>query len=154
MDRKKNFLDMIGSLIPGYNGYAEREGRRSCDKILRDSISNDLAQIEKIISDRILSSISENNKEQARQLDENKKRINTFSSKVKYAPHGESPLFSDNQIKEDELFQIYKTDLELLENINVLKINANNLTPIELSEKLNVCLEIYDKRDNKINELK
>lgn len=154
MDRKKNFLDMIGSLIPGYNGYAEREGRRNCDKILRDSISNNLTQIEKIISDRILSSISENNKELARQLDENKKRINTFSSRVKYAPHGESPLLSDNQIKEDELLQIYKTDLKLLESINAYRMNANNLTPFELKEQLNICLEIYDKRDIIINELK
>jgi hypothetical protein len=90
----------------------------------------------------------------ANALDENKKRINTFSSRVKYAPHGESPLLSDNQIKEDELLQIYKTDLKLLESINAFRINANNLTPIELKEKLNICLEIYDKRDNIINELK
>ena len=28
MERSKNIFDKIGSLIPGYRGYAEREGRR------------------------------------------------------------------------------------------------------------------------------
>ena len=28
MDRIKNVFDKIGSLIPGYKGYAELEGRR------------------------------------------------------------------------------------------------------------------------------
>lgn len=154
MDRKKNFLDMIGSLIPGYNGYAEREGRRNCDKVLRDSISNELLKIEKIINDRVLSSISEKNKEQAKQLDENKKSVNTFSTKVKYAAHGQSPLFSDSQIKEDELLQIYKIDLELLEKINDLKSNSLSLTQIELKEQIGLCVEIFNKRENIINELK
>ena len=42
MDRKVNILDKIGALIPGYSGYAERDGRRNCDKILRESIANQL----------------------------------------------------------------------------------------------------------------
>ena len=31
MQRTKNIFDKIGSLIPGYRGYAERDGRRNCD---------------------------------------------------------------------------------------------------------------------------
>ena len=46
MDRLKNVFDKIGSLIPGYKGYAERDGRRNCDKILRDSISAQLSECE------------------------------------------------------------------------------------------------------------
>jgi hypothetical protein len=34
MDRKKNIFDKIGSLIPGYRGYAEREGRVSKQLII------------------------------------------------------------------------------------------------------------------------
>ena len=49
MDRIKNVFDKIGSLIPGYKGYAERDGRRNCDKILRDSISAQLSEAEKNI---------------------------------------------------------------------------------------------------------
>ena len=49
MDRKKNIIDKIASLIPGYKGYAERDGRRNCDRVLRDSITNCLLEVEKKI---------------------------------------------------------------------------------------------------------
>jgi hypothetical protein len=48
MDRVKNIFDRIGSLIPGYSGYADREGRRNCDKVLRDSIVVKLIEVEKL----------------------------------------------------------------------------------------------------------
>ena len=34
MERSKNIFDKLGSLIPGYRGYAERDSRRNCDKLL------------------------------------------------------------------------------------------------------------------------
>ena len=46
MDRKKNLLDKIGALIPGYRGYSERDGRRDTDKITRESICLNLNEIE------------------------------------------------------------------------------------------------------------
>ena len=38
MERKKNIFDKIGSLIPGYIGYAERDSRRVCDQKIRKEI--------------------------------------------------------------------------------------------------------------------
>ena len=154
MDRRKNFFDMIGSLIPGYTGYAERDGRRNCDKMLRESIFTELAAIEKIIYERIITALSEKNKELAKQLEEIRKKINTFSSKVRYAPHGASPFFSDNQIKEDELLQIYQVDYELLKLIKDLKNEITTSNPLEIKNLLALCLDIFSKRDNFIIQLK
>jgi len=42
-----------------------------------------------------------------------RKSINTAQSKINYAPYGESGFFSDQQIKEDELMQIYHFDLDM-----------------------------------------
>ena len=53
MDRKKNLLDKIGALIPGYRGYSERDGRRDTDKITRESICLNLNEIEKNISKQL-----------------------------------------------------------------------------------------------------
>ena len=40
MERDLTIIDKIGSLIPGYRGYVEREGRRNCDKQLRSNLSS------------------------------------------------------------------------------------------------------------------
>ena len=50
MIRRKNIFDRIGSLIPGYKGYSEREGRRNTDKVLREEISKKMYEIEKKIN--------------------------------------------------------------------------------------------------------
>lgn len=154
MDRAKNFLDMIGSLIPGYNGYAEREGRRNCDKILRESIFSELVVIEKTIYESINTALSEKNKELAKQLDEIRKKTNTLSSKARYAPHGASPFFSDNQIKENELLQIYQIDYELLKLIKDLKNDIKTINILEIENLLGLCFDTFSKRDSIIIQLK
>jgi len=62
MDRIKNVFDKIGSLIPGYKGYAEREGRRNCDKILRDSIVTQLIECEKILYSQMSDALKKKDK--------------------------------------------------------------------------------------------
>ena len=44
--RKVNILDRIGSLIPGYSGYAIRDTQRLSDKLLREKIANRLEEVE------------------------------------------------------------------------------------------------------------
>jgi hypothetical protein len=39
MERKKNFFDFIGKLLPGYKGYVIREEKRNTDKKLRDELA-------------------------------------------------------------------------------------------------------------------
>ena len=40
MDRKKNFFDFIGKLLPGYKGYVIRDEKRNTDKKLRDELND------------------------------------------------------------------------------------------------------------------
>lgn len=37
-ERNVNLLDRIGSIIPGYIGYAKRDNQRISDKLLRDKL--------------------------------------------------------------------------------------------------------------------
>jgi hypothetical protein len=62
MDRKKNIFDKIGSLIPVYRGYAEREGRRNCDKILREKIITKLIDTEKILYEQMSEALKQKDK--------------------------------------------------------------------------------------------
>ncbi|MGY8918352.1 MAG: hypothetical protein ACKVJ6_08760 [Flavobacteriales bacterium] len=115
MERPGNISDKIGSLIPGYKGYAERDGRRNCDKQLRSILSLKLFECENILVNRINEAITNSNKPLMRKIEVCRKSINTTQSKVNYAPYGESGFFSDQQIKEDELMKIYHFDLDMAE---------------------------------------
>ena len=114
MERSKNIFDKIGSLIPGYRGYAERDSRRNCDKLLRNQISERISHCESIINNRIKTEVKNSNLDSLRDLEDCQQKLNTLSDKIKYAPYGESSFFGDSQIKEDELQTIYQLDHDIL----------------------------------------
>jgi hypothetical protein len=154
MDRIKNVFDKIGSLIPGYKGYAERDGRRNCDKILRDSISAQLSEAEKNIYSQMKEALKIKDKSKMNELEQVRKETNTFLSKVKFAPYGATGFFSDNQIKEDELFSIYQYDFDLAESVKRFFELSTSDDLVATKNQLKNCIEILLNRNNYINEFK
>ena len=154
MEREKIIFDKIGALIPGYRGYAEREGRRQCDKLLREEIASIIAQCEKIITDQIDAEVKNRDTTKAGMLENNKKYLNTLASKIKFAPYGASSFFSNSQIKEAELEQIYKKDLDILEKANSLKQNINNRGSEEALLEIKEIEELLTARNQFIKEFK
>jgi hypothetical protein len=154
MDRIKNIFDKIGSLIPGYKGYAEHDGRRNSDKILRDSISSQLSECEKILYSQMKDALKIKDKSKMNELEEVRKQTNTFLSKVKFAPYGATGFFSDNQIKEDELFSIYQYDFDLAESVKRFFELSTSDDLVATKNQLKNCTEILLKRNNYINEFK
>jgi len=154
MDRKKNIVDKIASLIPGYKGYAERDGRRNCDSVLRDSIANCLLEVEKKIDLIMFEALSNKDKVKLRSLEIMRKKVNTLSSKIKYAPYGATAFFSDVKIKEDELEKIYLFDLEMqLKTNEIQKLVLSNSVE-GLSELLISLEDELVSRNIYINEFK
>jgi len=154
MDRIKNVFDKIGALIPGYKGYAERDGRRNCDKILRDSIAAELSECEKNFYSQMTAALKIKDKTLMNEIEEVRKETNTFLSRVKFAPYGATSFFGDNQIKEDELFQIYQHDLDLAESVKVFfELSCSNDLNASKSQ-LKKCSDILIGRNNYINEFK
>lgn len=150
--RKSNILDKIGSLIPGYKGYAEREGRRNCDKILRDSIVEKLIYCEKNLYESMVESLNQKDKFKMNDLEMVRKQINTLISKIKFAPHGVTSFFSDNRIKEDELFNIYQYDLSLAESVIKIEDSIQNIDSVKVLIK--DSYQILTERNNYISEFK
>ena len=154
MERTTNIFDKIGSLIPGYRGYTEREGRRNCDKILREEISTKLSETEKILYEQMSEALRQKDKEQLLNIEEIRKEINTFISKVKFAPQGATAFFTDRQIKEDELYKIYQLDLDLALSINNLRDNVRTLPLLEIKKILLRSQETLGRRNLYIDEFK
>ena len=114
MERSKNIFDKIGSIIPGYMGYALRDARRNADKLLRNKISDEILKCEEHLYKRIKIKLKNNNFNLLEDLEECQKQLHTISEKVRYAVYGESSFFSESQIKENELQKIYKLDHEIM----------------------------------------
>ncbi len=154
MDRKKNVFDKIGSLIPGYLGYAEREARRNCDKILREGIVNKLSEAEKILYEKLSEALKQKDNELMKTIEETRKEINTLTSRVKFAPHGATAFFTDGQIREDELFSIYQIDMDLAESVEKLCNSISTISLAEIKKMLITSQEILGRRNLYIDEFK
>lgn len=146
MKKKVTFLEKIGSLIPGYKGYSERDSRRDCDKVLRDLISRKFQIFEKQMNEFGLKAFKQKDIEKMQSVEHIRKELNTLKSKIQFAPYGASSFFADNQIKEDELFEIYQFDLDLFEwSEKVISCDLSNLE--DLSKYVDLCSNTLQNRN-------
>jgi len=154
MEKVKNIFNQVGSLIPGYKGYAERDERRNCDKTLRESIVNKLQECEKTFYFQMLNALKNKDKIKMVEIEDLRKQTNTLMSKVKFAPYGATSFFDNKQIKEDELQLIYQKDFELASEVSKLFdfLNVEDLPNITLQIKN--CYEKLMLRNNYIKDFK
>jgi hypothetical protein len=154
MQRSINIFDKLGSIIPGYKGYAERNNRRQSEKLLREKLSQAIYSCEKVMSNKIAESIKIKNYNPINELEECRKKLNTLGNKIHFAPYGESAFFSNEQLKEDELLIIYQKDLALLEKFNDFYKEIADLDTIKVLKKIGELEKSFTDRNNYIKEFK
>ena len=155
--RKINILDKIGTLIPGYSGYAIRDNIRNSDKKIRTHICNKLQKIENQIEELKRLHIFQNNIQKAKEFEIVRKSLNTLTTKIEFTNYGASSFFEKNQIKEEELETIYKIDEEILERVDVMDItiieySSEELTTASLNHFLKELEILFNKRSNFIQQ--
>lgn len=151
--RSINILDRIGTLIPGYFGYADRDSRKNCDKKLRIFLSDKLRGFENLISESIADCAKSSDLIEMNKLESIRKKINTLSSKILYAPYGSNAFFSDQKINTTELDQIYDYDINISDEIDkllLLDCFSNN----ETSNTISNLTTLLNNRNNFIKNFK
>lgn len=139
---RKNIFEKIGSFIPGYKGYSERESRRDTDKLLRGAIANQLDRMKTSIDSVILSCMNKKQLDPVKNLDRIKKNLGTASNQIRYAPQGESGFFDAVQVKEEDLDNLYQHDLTIKDEVQQLDTMLRDINKsINLN---NACLEILN----------
>jgi hypothetical protein len=154
MDRPINIFDKAGSLIPGYTGYAERNNRRQCDKLLREKITSVIISGEKLLSKRIAVEIESGDHSLIEGIEECRKKLNTIRDKIGFAPYGESAFFSSAQLKEEELLVIYQKDFALLNKANQIYQTLPELNAAPLFFIIGELEDMLTERNEYIKEFK
>jgi hypothetical protein len=149
MKRKLNIFDKIGTLIPGYKGYQEREGRRECDRQLKEQIADKLTLVEKDINSLMANIEFENLSE----IEKIRKKVNNLNGLIKYSPYGASAFFSDSVIKETELENIYQHDLNILDATNELTESAKSKDVNSIRNKIELLEKTITERNQYLKDI-
>lgn len=105
----------IGSKIPGFKGYIERQNRRDSDKLIRDTIYRRFREFESRVSDLQVELVNQGEIKYTDDLEKAALRLRTFADRVRTAPRGYSSLFEAVKINEEELAKLYEYDAALLD---------------------------------------
>ena len=103
-------LKRLGSLIPGFKGYIERQNRRDADKLLRDTVARRFDEQWKRASQLQVDMVSEGLIAYVDDMERAALQLRTFIDKISTAPRGYSGLFDAVKINEKELEAIYQYD--------------------------------------------
>jgi len=135
---KESFLEKIKRIVPGYDGYANRDNSRELDTILRNLLATKLEHNRGKIRN-IISNYSRNNRLfQITDIDKIEKKNDTAIAKFRSASRGYSGAFDVVKIKDNELEKIYDFDASLLasvEKIGLLFDSLENLSEQNLETK-------------------
>ena len=157
--RRINFFEKIGKYIRGYKGYATREEKRNTDKKLRDDLAEKIRQSENSIINHQHQLLKTGEIQICQEWEIARKALNTVYSQIKNAVYGESSFFSDLQLKEDELDEIYSIDLSMTEHVELIfkTVEADINEPMSASfitQQVRGIVQIINKRTSFINQFK
>jgi hypothetical protein len=100
----------LGSLIPGFKGYIERQNRREADKLLRDTVARRFDEQWKRTSQIQVDMVNNGMIQYVDDIERAALQLRTFIDKISTAPRGYSGLFDAVKINEKELEAIYQYD--------------------------------------------
>lgn len=147
----------IGTKIPGFSGYIERQARRDSDKILRDTLADRFEELWQRVSGLQREFIRNNQIKYVDDLEAAAIKLRTFSDRIRLAPRGYSGLFDAVNINQDELTQLYEYDaamLDLVEELNraidniEMSVGTDGLDAAirHLEKTSQQCIDVYNRR--------
>jgi len=148
----------LGSYIPGFKGYVERQNRRDADKILRDTVARRFDEQWKRTSQMQADMAGNGMIEYIDDIDKAAIQMRTFIDKISTAPRGYSGLFDAVKINEKELEAIYQFDaafFDLAEQVGRANDNIEasmgdaTALPAAIRNLVSLCrlaVETYNKR--------
>jgi hypothetical protein len=147
----ESFLERIKRIIPGYDGYVNRDNSRELDLQLRNTLAKELDSNKTKLKNTVLSLSKHGKLFETEGIDRLEKKLEASSAKFRSAARGYSGAFDVTKIKEEKLNQIYEFDSNLLDEVTDI---GNLCTELENNSKANTDIkEAQEKLSMKLDEL-
>ncbi len=160
---KENFLEKITRIIPGYDGYVNRDNSRELDTILRNTLATRL-DTNHIKLKNVTLTLSQRGKLfESDGIDKIDKKLQLCVAKFKSAARGYSGAFDVVKVKEDKLNQLYQFDANLLNNVDVISaacsdMDNNSKANVDIKADMDKAgalmdelIKLFDERENILN---
>jgi hypothetical protein len=139
----RNLVEKLGSIIPGWKGYQERQERRSADQLMRQTLAEKMTAQRKRLDVAQQELINSGKLDLVDDVGRAVTQLQTFIDRVRLASYGYSGLFDAVKINQDELEQMYNFDAALFEYVNRLDTaNDRLMEAIDTGEGLKEVIRI------------
>lgn len=162
---KESFLERIKRIIPGYDGYVNRDNSRELDIQLRNTLAKELDSNKTKLKNAVLNLSKRGKLFETDGIDRIEKRLEASSAKFRSAARGYSGAFDVVKIKDEKLNQLYEFDYGMLDKVNEIgssctEIEANSGAGVDvnpslekLGTQLDALLKQFDARENILRNL-
>jgi hypothetical protein len=109
----ENAFQRLLEAIPGFDGYREREIRRTADKLVRDQLVTELDRVREALKGITAQWVRASRLPELPEIDRLARLLGKVRDNIRFADYGYTGFFDAIKIKEDQLDKLYEYDLSL-----------------------------------------
>jgi len=160
---KESFLEKIARIIPGYNGYVNRDNSRELDTMVRSTLALKLDANHMKLKNTVLNLSQRGKLFETDGINRLDKKMQQAVNKFRSAARGYSGAFDVVKVKDDKLQQIYQFDANLLDDVENIsaassEMEANSKAGVDMKPSidkadslLDELIRLFDERENILN---
>ena len=114
-------FEQMLSAIPGFDGYREREVRRTADKLVRDRLVAELDEVREELKDVVAAWARAGRLSELPDIDRLSRLMGKVRDNIRFADYGYTGFFDAVKITEEQLDKLYEYDLSLRDKIVACK---------------------------------
>ncbi|HZU96426.1 MAG TPA: hypothetical protein VFF73_07040 [Planctomycetota bacterium] len=154
---QQTLLQKIGSYIPGWGGYQNKETRRDADQMQREFIATRLSGLKMTVKRTVEDLMSGGNYDGLQQYEKLLNKLDKVSNKIKNAAQGYAGMWDSIKIDDAALQKLYQYDLVMVEAAKEVELRTNELRslssdPQKAADKAREVAGLVDRVDDYFNE--
>jgi hypothetical protein len=158
-DKPDSFLHKIAGIIPGFNGYMERERRRDADKMLRTHLAGQYANGRARLTRIQQGMVRGKNLDYIAEVDRIAGVLQRFVDRLNTASYGYTGLFDPVKIEEQDLDMLYAFDMSLTSGVDqvssaigALESAVGSTEKGDVTTAINRLSELADELNLRLNQ--
>ncbi len=119
MPSASSVLEFLGKLIPGYD-YRVKKSRLNTDRSVREKLVRELKKSALLLKEVSDLAYRDGKREVVDHIKDMLKAIDLFVVEIEDAPFGQSPLFRQDKVTDEDIDHMIEFDRQLVTNLEVI----------------------------------